>query len=254
MTSACTLPVNLIGSNWHMFQVVLPEERLRVKRADVMARLHDEDYIGFHHPLAVSVMLDAAQKLATSARRICWTTSSPWPFPDAISVERTRWLTDLENTGNECTKASAAVYSRHYGVTETVRGATVSALDIGTFMKCCLPITARQLGRHVRAHAKRPDQTASRTAIQSVSARHDGDPRGLQYWRKGVQTLDDLQNPPKNKVALRWTELDDYVGTGKADRPAWRYSQYRAESAYAAATTSIHITDQGCMLRPATWR
>ena len=35
------LPVaDFTNSNWHMFQVVLPEARLTIKRADVMARLH----------------------------------------------------------------------------------------------------------------------------------------------------------------------------------------------------------------------
>jgi len=35
------LPVaDFANSNWHMFQVVLPEEKLTIKRADVMAQLH----------------------------------------------------------------------------------------------------------------------------------------------------------------------------------------------------------------------
>ena len=35
------LPVaNFTDSNWHMFQVVLPEERLTIKRAEVMTQLH----------------------------------------------------------------------------------------------------------------------------------------------------------------------------------------------------------------------
>ncbi len=38
-------------SNWHMFQVLLPEERLTVKRAEVMARLHERGIgTGVHYP------------------------------------------------------------------------------------------------------------------------------------------------------------------------------------------------------------
>ena len=38
-------------SNWHMFQVVLPEERLTIKRADVMAQLHAAGIgTGVHYP------------------------------------------------------------------------------------------------------------------------------------------------------------------------------------------------------------
>ena len=46
------LPVaDFAHSNWHMFQVVLPEERLTLKRADVMARLHGEGIgTGVHYP------------------------------------------------------------------------------------------------------------------------------------------------------------------------------------------------------------
>ncbi len=46
------LPVaDFAHSNWHMFQVVLPEERLNLKRADVMARLLAESIgTGVHYP------------------------------------------------------------------------------------------------------------------------------------------------------------------------------------------------------------
>jgi dTDP-4-amino-4,6-dideoxygalactose transaminase len=44
-------PRDFTQSNWHMFQVVLPEERLTVRRADVMARLHDAGIgTGVHYP------------------------------------------------------------------------------------------------------------------------------------------------------------------------------------------------------------
>ncbi len=46
------LPVADFGqSNWHMFQVVLPEEKLAVKRADIMAQLHAAGIgTGVHYP------------------------------------------------------------------------------------------------------------------------------------------------------------------------------------------------------------
>ena len=46
------LPVaDFTHSNWHMFQVVLPEERLSLKRAEVMAQLHAAGIgTGVHYP------------------------------------------------------------------------------------------------------------------------------------------------------------------------------------------------------------
>ncbi len=42
---------DFVNSNWHMFQVVLPEERLKVKRAAVMAELHAAGIgSGVHYP------------------------------------------------------------------------------------------------------------------------------------------------------------------------------------------------------------
>ena len=44
-------PRDFTQSNWHMFQVVLPEERLTVKRADVMNAMHDAGIgTGVHYP------------------------------------------------------------------------------------------------------------------------------------------------------------------------------------------------------------
>ena len=44
-------PRDFTQSNWHMFQVVLPEERLTIKRADVMAQLHAAGIgTGVHYP------------------------------------------------------------------------------------------------------------------------------------------------------------------------------------------------------------
>ncbi len=44
-------PADFTNSNWHMFQVVLPEETLTIKRADVMAKLHAAGIgTGVHYP------------------------------------------------------------------------------------------------------------------------------------------------------------------------------------------------------------
>jgi dTDP-4-amino-4,6-dideoxygalactose transaminase len=46
------LPVaDFVNSNWHMFQVVLPEERLTVRRAEVMAKMNEAGIgTGVHYP------------------------------------------------------------------------------------------------------------------------------------------------------------------------------------------------------------
>ncbi len=44
-------PADFTQTNWHMFQVVLPEKRLAVKRAEVMAQLHAAGIgTGVHYP------------------------------------------------------------------------------------------------------------------------------------------------------------------------------------------------------------
>lgn len=44
-------PADFAQSNWHMFQVVLPEDRLTIRRADVMTRLHAAGIgTGVHYP------------------------------------------------------------------------------------------------------------------------------------------------------------------------------------------------------------
>jgi dTDP-4-amino-4,6-dideoxygalactose transaminase len=44
-------PADFTNSNWHMFQVVLPEERLKLRRAEVMAKLHAAGIgSGVHYP------------------------------------------------------------------------------------------------------------------------------------------------------------------------------------------------------------
>ena len=59
------LPVaDFTNSNWHMFQVVLPEERLAIKRAEVMAQMHAAGIgTGVHYP---------AMHLFAVYRRLGW--------------------------------------------------------------------------------------------------------------------------------------------------------------------------------------
>jgi dTDP-4-amino-4,6-dideoxygalactose transaminase len=64
-------------SNWHMFQVVLPEERLAIRRADVMTRMHAAGIgTGVHYP---------AIHLFALYRRLGW---KPGDFPHAEYVGR----------------------------------------------------------------------------------------------------------------------------------------------------------------------
>lgn len=72
------LPVaDFTGTNWHMFQVVLPEERLRVPRAEVMRLLRDAGIgTGVHYP---------AIHLFALYRRLGWHAGD---FPHAEYVGR----------------------------------------------------------------------------------------------------------------------------------------------------------------------
>ena len=67
------LPVaDFVQSNWHMFQVILPEERLDVPRAEIMAGMHAAGIAtGVHYP---------AIHLFALYRRLGWTAGS---FPHA---------------------------------------------------------------------------------------------------------------------------------------------------------------------------
>ena len=67
------LPVaDFVDSNWHMFQVVLPEERLTIKRAAVMEKMHAAGIgTGVHYP---------AVHLFALYRRMGW---KPGDFPHA---------------------------------------------------------------------------------------------------------------------------------------------------------------------------
>ena len=64
-TLGLRLPVaDFANSNWHMFQVVLPEERLTIRRAEVMARMHAAGIgTGVHYP---------AMHLFAVYRRLGW--------------------------------------------------------------------------------------------------------------------------------------------------------------------------------------
>ena len=67
------LPVaDFANTNWHMFQVMLPEARLTLKRADVMGQLHDAGIgTGVHYP---------AIHLFSLYRRLGW---KPGDYPHA---------------------------------------------------------------------------------------------------------------------------------------------------------------------------
>ncbi|MEO6004005.1 MAG: DegT/DnrJ/EryC1/StrS aminotransferase family protein [Opitutus sp.] len=70
-------PADFTQTNWHMFQVVLPEDRLAIKRADVMAKLHALGIgTGVHYP---------AIHLFAVYRRLGWREGS---FPIAEQVCR----------------------------------------------------------------------------------------------------------------------------------------------------------------------
>ncbi len=77
-TLGLSLPVaDFVNSNWHMFQVVLPEERLIIKRAEVMARMHAAGIgTGVHYP---------AMHLFAVYRRLGWQEGD---FPHAEYVGR----------------------------------------------------------------------------------------------------------------------------------------------------------------------
>jgi dTDP-4-amino-4,6-dideoxygalactose transaminase len=72
------LPVaDFVNSNWHMFQVVLPEKRLTIKRAEVMRELHAAGIgTGVHYP---------AIHLFALYRRLGWKAGD---FPHAEHIGR----------------------------------------------------------------------------------------------------------------------------------------------------------------------
>jgi dTDP-4-amino-4,6-dideoxygalactose transaminase len=72
------LPIaDFTSTNWHMFQVVLPEHRLSIRRAEVMAQMHAAGIgTGVHYP---------AIHLFALYRRLGW---KPGDFPHAERVGR----------------------------------------------------------------------------------------------------------------------------------------------------------------------
>lgn len=91
--------------------------------------------------------------------------------------------------------------------------------------------------------------------LRANAGQHAAILAGFEYSSgKAVITLDaDLQNPPEEIIKLL-TELDkgyDYVGTIRRKRrdSPWRHWASRAMNKLRERITSIHMTDQGCMLR-----
>ncbi len=99
----CRLPTkDFLDSNWHMFQVLLPEARLKIKRADVMTKLNERGIgTGIHYP---------AIHLFTLYRRLGWKDGD---FPHAEYAGRntltlplypTMTLEDVERVSIELTR------------------------------------------------------------------------------------------------------------------------------------------------------
>jgi undecaprenyl-phosphate 4-deoxy-4-formamido-L-arabinose transferase len=102
--------------------------------------------------------------------------------------------------------------------------------------------------------ARRPECTRV-VVLASNAGQHMAILAGFELARgEHVVTLDaDLQNPPE-EIARIVAALDsgaDYVGTVRRRRRdvLWRHLASRALNWIRERTTSIHITDQGCMLR-----
>ncbi len=102
------LPVpDFAQSNWHMFQVILPEERLGVKRADVMAEMHAAGIAtGAHYP---------AIHLFALYRRQGW---KPGDFPHAEYAGRNILTLPLfpamtKDDVSHVVRALAAILSAH---------------------------------------------------------------------------------------------------------------------------------------------
>jgi len=101
---------------------------------------------------------------------------------------------------------------------------------------------------------QRPDVTRV-IFLSSNAGQHAALIAGFQQAHgESIITLDaDLQNPPEEIPAIV-AEMDkgfDYVGTIRASRndKAWRHFASRMMNSLREKITSIHMTDQGCMLR-----
>ncbi|HEY1765681.1 MAG TPA: DegT/DnrJ/EryC1/StrS aminotransferase family protein [Opitutaceae bacterium] len=100
-------PENFTESNWHMFQVMLPEERMTVKRAAVMEALYSEGIgSGVHYP---------AIHLFSLYRRMGW---KPGDFPHAEYAGRNILTLPLFPAMNpsdvsRVVRALAAIVAKH---------------------------------------------------------------------------------------------------------------------------------------------
>jgi len=103
-------------------------------------------------------------------------------------------------------------------------------------------------------YERRPDATRV-VVLASNAGQHMAILAGFELARgQYVVTLDaDLQNPPEEipHILAMMEEGADYVGTVRRRRQDvwWRAAASRALNRLRERTTSIHITDQGCMLR-----
>src|SRR5262249_27113895 len=101
---------------------------------------------------------------------------------------------------------------------------------------------------------RRPDTTRV-VVLASNAGQHMAILAGFELARGSyVITIDaDLQNPPEEipHIIARMDEGADYVGTIRRKRHDvwWRAKASRVMNRIRERTTSIHITDQGCMLR-----
>jgi undecaprenyl-phosphate 4-deoxy-4-formamido-L-arabinose transferase len=103
-------------------------------------------------------------------------------------------------------------------------------------------------------YQRRPDATRV-VVLASNAGQHMAILAGFELARGNyVITLDaDLQNPPEEipHILAMMEEGADYVGTVRRRRHDvwWRSAASRLMNRIRERTTSIHITDQGCMLR-----
>jgi dTDP-4-amino-4,6-dideoxygalactose transaminase len=93
-------PADFTQTNWHMFQVVLPEERLAIKRAEVMAQLHAAGIgTGVHYPaihlFALYRRLGWKDGDFPIAERVCRNILSLPLFPTMTRADVTRVVTAL---------------------------------------------------------------------------------------------------------------------------------------------------------------
>jgi dTDP-4-amino-4,6-dideoxygalactose transaminase len=88
-------PRDFTSTNWHMFQVVLPEEKLTIKRGDVMAQLHAAGIgSGVHYPaihlFAVYRKLGGKEGDCPIAERTCRNILSLPLFPTMTAADAAR--------------------------------------------------------------------------------------------------------------------------------------------------------------------